>query len=60
MASVLRLLVLMISVCVVLAANVGGTCEHWHDRTGCDDTSDDESQKYSSIHQETRVFDRDK
>jgi len=50
MENLLKWFLLLIHTCGVLAENVGGVCERQHDGTECLETSDDESHKYTSVH----------
>jgi len=57
MENLLRSLLLLIHTCSVLAENVGGSCERRQDGVECAGTSDDNTQKYIELHDETRVTD---
>ena len=58
MEGLFGLFLLLIHTCGILAENVGGTCEQRDDGTECSDTSDDESHKYTGVHDDTQVPDK--
>jgi len=58
MKSLFRVLLLLIHTYVVLADNVGEMCERRQDGTECGDTSEDESHKYSSVHDDSHMSDK--
>jgi len=58
MKSPLRLCVLLVHVCIVLAESIKGVCDQLHDGIECFDTSGDEQHMYTDVHEDTHKSDR--
>jgi len=55
MENLLISLLLLIHTCTVVAENVGGACERQHDGVECGESSADDLQKHTSVHDETHM-----